>query len=73
MSRFTILRQIMNQHRYRLVLTYILFSIEMIGNLLRPFFLGDLADGALLVQSFPVGAIGHHGVKGVGDADDPGV
>lgn len=49
MSRFAILKQIMLQHRYRLVLTYILFSIEMLGNLLRPFFLGvainDLIKG----------------------------
>jgi ABC-type multidrug transport system fused ATPase/permease subunit len=40
MSRFAILKQIMLQHRLRLALTYILFSIEMLGNLLRPFFLG---------------------------------
>jgi ABC-type multidrug transport system fused ATPase/permease subunit len=50
MSRFAVLRQIMLQHRYRLVLTYILFSIEMLGNLLRPFFLGlavnDLTKGS---------------------------
>lgn len=50
MSRFAVLKQIMMQHRYRLVLTYILFSIEMLGNLLRPFFLGlavnDLTKGS---------------------------
>ena len=50
MSRFDILRQIMKQHRYRLVLTYILFSMEMLGNLLRPLFLGiavnDLIKGS---------------------------
>lgn len=50
MSRFAILKQIMLQHRNRLVLTYILFSIEMLGNLLRPFFLGlavnDLIKGS---------------------------
>lgn len=50
MSRFAVLKQIMLQHRYRLVLTYILFSIEMLGNLLRPFFLGvavnDLTNGS---------------------------
>ena len=50
MSRFAILKQIMLQHRYRLVLTYILFTIEMLGNLLRPFFLGvavnDLMKGS---------------------------
>lgn len=50
MSRFAILRHIMHQHRYRLVVTYILFSIEMLGNLLRPLFLGiavnDLIKGS---------------------------
>ena len=50
MSRFAILRQIMMQHRYRLVFTYILFSLEMLGNLMRPFFLGiavnDLIKGS---------------------------
>src|SRR5204863_3039881 len=50
MSRFAILRQIIKLHRYRLVLTYILFSIELLGNLLRPLFLGiavnDLIKGS---------------------------
>ncbi|HEX4875081.1 MAG TPA: ABC transporter six-transmembrane domain-containing protein [Chitinophagaceae bacterium] len=50
MSRFAVLKHIMLQHRNRLVLTYILFSIEMLGNLLRPFFLGlavnDLIKGS---------------------------
>lgn len=50
MSRFAVLKQIMLQHRSRLVLTYILFSLEMLGNLLRPFFLGvainDLIKGS---------------------------
>ncbi len=50
MSRFAILRQIMKQHRYRLIITYVLFSIEMLGNLLRPLFLGiavnDLTKGS---------------------------
>lgn len=48
MSRFAIL--IVMQHRYRLLFTYILFSLEMLGNLLRPFFLGlavnDLIKGS---------------------------
>lgn len=50
MSRFAILKQIMLQHRYRLIATYILFSLEMAGNLLRPLFLGiainDLMKGS---------------------------
>ncbi|MGC4100958.1 ABC transporter six-transmembrane domain-containing protein [Ferruginibacter sp.] len=40
----------MNKHKGQLVLTYILFSLEMIGGLLRPFFLGwainDLMKGS---------------------------
>ena len=50
MSRFAILKQIMLQHRYRLLVTYFLFSLEMAGNLLRPLFLGiainDLLKGS---------------------------
>jgi ABC-type multidrug transport system fused ATPase/permease subunit len=50
MSRFAILKQIIRQHRYRLLITYTLFSLEMLGNLLRPLFLGiainDLVKGS---------------------------
>lgn len=50
MSRFALMKQIWLQYRFRLMLTYFLFSIEMIGNLLRPFFLGmavnDLVKGS---------------------------
>jgi ABC-type multidrug transport system fused ATPase/permease subunit len=50
MSRYEILKRLMRQHRYRLAFTYILFSLEMLGSLLRPFFLGvavnDLINGS---------------------------
>jgi ABC-type multidrug transport system fused ATPase/permease subunit len=50
MSRFQILKSLMQKHRSQLVLTYILFSLEMLGGLLRPFFLGvainDLLKGS---------------------------
>lgn len=50
MSRIQILKKLMLQHRYRLLLTYFLFSLEMTGSLLRPFFLGvavnDLIKGS---------------------------
>ncbi len=50
MSRFQILRSLMNLHRRQLVFTYFLFSLEMLGLLLRPFFLGmainDLLKGS---------------------------
>ena len=31
----------MQKHRIQLVITYVLFSLEMLGSLLRPFFLGE--------------------------------
>ncbi len=40
MSRFEILKRLMLKHRYQLAITYTLFSLEMLGSLLRPFFLG---------------------------------
>ncbi len=50
MSRFQILKSLMNKHRSQLVLTYVLFSLEMLGGLLRPLFLGiainDLMKGS---------------------------
>ncbi len=50
MSRFQILKNLMNKHRNQLIFTYILFSLEMLGGLLRPFFLGmainDLLKGS---------------------------
>ncbi len=50
MSRFEIIKKLMQRHRYQLLLTYSLFSIEMAGSLLRPFFLGmavnDLIKGS---------------------------
>jgi ABC-type multidrug transport system fused ATPase/permease subunit len=47
MSRFQILRSLMNRHRNQLLLTYVLFSLEMLGALLRPFFLGEAINDLL--------------------------
>lgn len=47
MSRFEALKVIMLQYKYKLLLTYSLFSIEMLGLLMRPFFLGKAVDGLL--------------------------
>lgn len=44
MSRFEILRKLMLKHRTQLVITYVLFSLEMLGSLLRPFFLGEAVN-----------------------------
>ncbi|MEO5682715.1 MAG: ABC transporter six-transmembrane domain-containing protein [Chitinophagaceae bacterium] len=44
MSRFELLRKLMLKHRGQLLLTYLLFSLEMTGTLLRPFFLGEAVN-----------------------------
>lgn len=50
MSRLAIFKKLMHKYRYRLFITYFLLSLEMIGSLLRPFFLGvainDLIKGS---------------------------
>ena len=59
MSRFQILRSLMMKHKYQLIITYSLFSVEMLGNLLRFYFFGeainDLIKGSyhgLIVLTF---------------------
>ena len=47
MSRFQILKNLISLHRSRLLFTYILFGLEMIGALLRPFFLGEAVNDLL--------------------------
>jgi len=44
MSRFEILKKLIMRHRYQLVLTYILFSLETLGIFMRPFFLGEAVN-----------------------------
>ncbi|MBA4197104.1 MAG: hypothetical protein C0459_06055 [Chitinophaga sp.] len=44
MPQLTILKAIFQKHRLQLLLTYTLFSLEMLGSLLRPFFLGKAVD-----------------------------
>jgi ABC-type multidrug transport system fused ATPase/permease subunit len=41
MSKFQILRTLMMKHKYRLIFTYSLFSLEMLGGLLRFYFFGE--------------------------------
>src|SRR5437868_565743 len=41
MSRFQILRNLMMKHKYQLIVTYSLFSLEMTGSLLRFYFFGE--------------------------------
>src|SRR4051812_34788690 len=41
MSKFQILRSLMMKHKYRLIFTYLLFSLEMLGGLLRFYFFGE--------------------------------
>jgi ABC-type multidrug transport system fused ATPase/permease subunit len=42
------LQQVFKKYKFRLLITYLLFSIEMIGLLMRPFFLGKAIDGLVL-------------------------
>src|SRR6478672_1709690 len=50
MPRFQIIHTLVRRHKSRLILTYTLLSLEMLGSLLRPFFLGvavnDLIKGS---------------------------
>lgn len=50
MERFSILKELVKKHRSQLLITYVLFAFEMLGALLRPFFLGvainDLLKGS---------------------------
>ncbi|HMU08546.1 MAG TPA: ABC transporter six-transmembrane domain-containing protein [Ferruginibacter sp.] len=41
MSKFQILRALMMKHKYQLIITYFLFSLEMMGSLLRFYFFGE--------------------------------
>jgi ABC-type multidrug transport system fused ATPase/permease subunit len=41
MSRFQVLRSLMLKHRYRLIFTYSLFTLETLGSLLRFYFCGE--------------------------------
>jgi ABC-type multidrug transport system fused ATPase/permease subunit len=47
MSRIFIIKNIFLKHKYQLLLTYTLFGIEMLGLLLRPFFLGVAVNGLI--------------------------
>ena len=42
-----IIQTIVKKHKYKLLLTYSLFAIEMLGLLLRPYFLGEAVNGLL--------------------------
>lgn len=51
MNRLKTVRTLIKLHYKKLLFTYTLFSIEMLGTLLRPFFLG-MAINDLLLQSY---------------------
>lgn len=44
MKKNSLLRNVFAQHKIRLLITYSLFSLEMLGSLMRPFFLGKAVD-----------------------------
>lgn len=47
MAQFSLIKTVIKTHRWRLLLTYVLFTIEMSGALLRPFFFGKAVDGLI--------------------------
>lgn len=47
MAQFSLIKTVIKTHRWRLLLTYLLFTVEMSGALLRPFFLGKAVDGLI--------------------------
>lgn len=47
MSRIGVLKAIVLKHKYPLLLTNLLFALEMLGPLLRPFFLGEAINDLL--------------------------
>ena len=44
------IRRVLNEYRWSLILTYTLFALEMLGSLMRPYFLGTAVDGVLVRQ-----------------------
>ena len=44
MSRIGVLKAIVLKHKYQLLFTNVLFALEMLGPLLRPFFLGEAVN-----------------------------
>jgi ABC-type multidrug transport system fused ATPase/permease subunit len=50
MSRLYIIKNIFLKHKYALVFTYTLFGAEMLGLLLRPFFLGEAINDLMKGQ-----------------------
>ncbi len=44
MQAITFLRRVLFQHKGRLSITYVLFTLEMVGALLRPYFLGEAVN-----------------------------
>ena len=47
MARLIILKKIFLKHKVQLLITYVLFSLEMIGLLLTPYFLGEAVNGLI--------------------------
>ncbi|MBL0356567.1 MAG: hypothetical protein IPP72_06565 [Chitinophagaceae bacterium] len=47
MAKFYVLRKLMLKHKYQLIITYTLFSIETLGSLLRYYFFGEAVNGLI--------------------------
>jgi ABC-type multidrug transport system fused ATPase/permease subunit len=46
-NRYSLLIQLIKQYKWKLIVTYILFSLEMLGVLVRPFLLGNAVNQLL--------------------------
>jgi len=47
MAKMIVLKNVFLRHKYKLLLTYSLFSLEMLGSLMRPYFLGEAVNGLI--------------------------
>jgi ABC-type multidrug transport system fused ATPase/permease subunit len=47
MAQLIILKKIFLKHKLQLLITYLLFSLEMVGALLTPYFLGEAVNGLI--------------------------
>jgi ABC-type multidrug transport system fused ATPase/permease subunit len=47
MPQLSMFKTIFKNHKWQLLLTYALFSLEMFGSLMRPYFLGKAVDGLI--------------------------
>ena len=47
MAKFDVLKNLFSKHKYQLIITYVLFTIETAGGLLRFYFFGEAVNGII--------------------------